>query len=149
MTGRVIMMNGNAELLNYIYQNAEMGTRTIGQLLGIVEDEAFKRQLQNQHDEYEQMREEARRLLNAHGADEKGIGAFEAIRTYLSINLQTIADKSVPHIAEMMIIGSNMGVIDAIRSLKKYGGAEPGIVRLMERLRTLEENNIHTLKNYL
>jgi len=31
-------MNGNVELLNYIYQNSQMGTDTIEQLLNKVEE---------------------------------------------------------------------------------------------------------------
>ena len=142
-------MNGNVELLNYIYQNSQMGTVTIAQLLDIVEDAAFKSQLQSQYDEYKCIHEEARSLLNENGCDEKGISAFEKIRAYLMINMQTLTDKSSSHIAEMMIIGSNMGVIDAIKNLKKYKDAEPEILSLMERLKAFEENNIRSLKDYL
>ena len=42
----------------------------------------------------------------------------------------------------MMIIGSNMGVIDAIKNTKKYKEANPEILSLMERLKIIEENNI-------
>lgn len=142
-------MNENVELLNYIYQNSQMGTETIGQLLDIVEDDSFKAQLHSQYEEYKQIHQCAKAMLNAHGYDEKGIGAFEKIRAYLMINLQTLTDKSVSHIAEMMIIGSNMGVIDALKNIKKYHHAEVDIVALMERLKKFEENNIHTLKSYL
>jgi hypothetical protein len=142
-------MNGDTELLNYIYQNSQMGTKTIEQLLNIVEDETFKKQLQSQYDEYKQIHETARNMLNSHGYDEKGIGAFEKIRAYLMINMQTLTDKSASHIAEMMIIGSNMGVIDAIKNIKKYNDAEEDIVQLMDKLKKFEENNIHTLKEYL
>jgi hypothetical protein len=65
------------------------------------------------------------------------------------INLQTQNDKSTSHIAEMLIIGSNMGVINAIRNIRKYSAAEPSILALMERLLRFEENNIQELKNFL
>lgn len=35
-------MNADAELLNFIYQNSQMGVETIGQLLSISEEEDFK-----------------------------------------------------------------------------------------------------------
>lgn len=142
-------MNGNIELLNYIYQNSQMGTDTIRQLLDIAKDEEFKLQLQSQYDEYKLINDTARDFLNKNGVDEKGIGAFEKIRTYLMINMQTLMDKSSSHIAEMMIIGSNMGVIDAIKNMKKYKEAEPGILNLMEKLKAFEENNISSLKSFL
>ena len=142
-------MNGDVELLNYIYQNSQMGTATIKQLLDIVEEADFNSQLQSQYNEYKRVNNEAKIMLNENGYDEKGINAFEKMRTYLMINIQTLADKSTSHIAEMMIIGSNMGVIDAIKNIRKYRNAEPDILSLMERLKVIEENNIASLKMFL
>lgn len=143
-------MNENAELLNFIYQNSQMGVETIDQLTGIVKDEKFKQQLKSELDEYKDINKAARSLLNKNGYDEKGIGALDKIKTDLMINMQTLADKSNTHIAEMMIIGSNMGVINAVKNIKRYqGAAESDITALMERLLEFEENNIQKLKEYL
>ena len=142
-------MNGNAELLNFIYQNSQMGVDTIKQLLDIVEDENFKNHLESQFNEYKEIHTSAKLLLNKNGYDEKGVSAFDQIKTYLMINLQTLTDKTSSHISEMLIIGSNMGVIDAIKNLKRYHDAEGDIVKLMEKLKIFEEINIQQLKNYL
>lgn len=142
-------MNGNVELLNYIYQNSQMGTDTIKQLLEIVEDAKLKSQLQSQYNEYKEIHETARNLLNRNGYDEKGLSAFEKIRTYLMINMETLTDRSASHIAEMMIIGSNMGIIDAIKNIRKYKDAEPEILSLMETLKAIEENNMISLRAFL
>ena len=65
------------------------------------------------------------------------------------INFQTLTDKSTSHIAEMLIIGSNMGVINAIKNLRKYKETEPDIINLMKNLLDIEENNIKALKEFL
>ena len=142
-------MNGNAEILNFIYQNSQMGVTTIDQLMDIVENEEFKKYLRSQYNEYQEIHRLAKEKLNENGYDEKGIGAFDKIKTYLMINMQTLTDRSVSHIAEMLIIGSNMGVINAVKNLKKYKNAEPDIKNLMERLLKTEENNIQELKAFL
>ena len=142
-------MNGNVELLNFVYQNSQMGVVTIKQLIGIANDVSFIKHLESQFNEYKEINTEAERLLNENGYDEKGISAFEKIRTYLMINLQTLTDKSPSHIAEMLIVGSNMGVINAVKNLKKYDDAKPDILSLMERLLRFEENNIQELKQFL
>lgn len=142
-------MNGNAELLNFIYQNSQMGIDTLKQLLEIADDEKFSERLKSQYNEYYEIHKEAKEALNEAGYDEKGIGAMEKIRTYLMINLQTMRDNSPSHIAEMLIIGSNMGIINAIKNLKKYKNADPKIRRLMERLLKFEEDNVQELKEYL
>ena len=142
-------MNGNAELLNFVYQNSQMGVDTIKQLIDIVEDEDFKRHLESQFNEYEKIHIAAKKQLNENGYDEKGISALEKIKTYLMINMQTLMDKTSSHISEMLIIGSNMGIINAFKNLKKYKNAEPDILGLMERLLRIEENNVQQLKQFL
>jgi len=142
-------LNGNAELLNFIYQNSQMGVDTINQLIDIVECEKLKKQLESQFNEYKAINSAAQKALNENGYDEKGIGALDKIKTYLMINMQTLADKTPSHISEMLIIGSNMGVINAVKNLKKYESAEPNIVSLMERLLKFEEKNIQQLKAFL
>ncbi|AHF10453.1 hypothetical protein [Dehalobacter restrictus] len=142
-------MNGNAELLNYIYQNSEMGVDTIKQLIGVVDDEKFKKHLESQLNEYQEIHTASKSLLNKNGYDEKGISTFDKTKTYLMINIQTVTDKTPSHISEMLIIGSNMGVIDAVKNIKKYPGAERDILDLMEKLLKYEENNIQQLKKFL
>lgn len=142
-------MNGNAELLNFVYQNSQMGADTINQLLDISEDTEFKETLKKQMKEYEAFHEKAKEMLNENGFDEKGIAAFEKLKTYLMINFQTLTDKSTPHIAEMMVLGSNMGVINAIKNAGKYSDAEKDILDLMKKLQKFEETNAEKIKTFL
>lgn len=142
--------NYNAELLNFVYQNSQMGVDTITQLVDITKDETFKEQLHAQLKEYRQIHDQAAQMLEANGFNEEGLTAFEKIRTYLMVNFQTLSDDSTSHIAEMLMVGSNMGVIDAIKNIRKYRQkAEPDIVELMEHLKQFEENNVERFKQYL
>lgn len=143
-------MNGNAELLNFIYQNSQMGVDTLEQLIPMTEEENFKERLEMQYKGYGAFHNEAANMLNVRGYDEKGLSAFEKIRTYLMINMQTLTDTSASHIAEMLIFGSNMGIVDAIKKVRQYkGDVEPDILALMERLKYFEENNVEQLKAFL
>lgn len=142
-------MNGNTELLNFVYQNAQMGTATIHQLVGIVHDSAFKEHLTSQLRGYQSLEQKAVEQLERNGCDEKGLSSFEKMRTYLMIDLQTLTDKTPSHIAEMMIIGSNMGVINAIKNLRKYKDAQGDIRSLMAQLQQFEEQNLEQLKKFL
>lgn len=143
-------MNANAEFLNYVYQNSQMGTDTLTQLTDITEDSGFRKYLEKQKKGYERFHGEARRLLNENGYDEKGLSAFEKIRTYMMVNLQTLADNSVSNIAKMLIQGSSMGITEAVKKLHDYGaGVEKDIRALMEGLREYEEKNVESLKAFL
>ena len=126
-----------------------MGVDTISQLIEIAEDEEFKQHLKSQLSEYQEIHNIAKSLLNKNGYDEKGISTFNKVKTYLMINMQTMMDKTSSHISEMLIIGSNMGIIDAVKKIKEYEGAEADILDLMKRLLKFEENNVQQLKNFL
>ena len=126
-----------------------MGVNTIEQLLGIVEDEDFKRHIDYQLNEYRQINDESKKLLDRLGYEEKGVGAFSEISAYMMINFKTLRDKSASNIAEMLINGSTMGIIQATRNLKKYKDEDKEFLALMEKLLKTEENNFQQLKKFL
>ncbi len=64
-------MSADAELLNFIYQNSQMGVETLHQLLPMTDNDAFKKQLHAQLKEYTGIHEEAKELLNKMGARKK------------------------------------------------------------------------------
>ena len=136
-------MNDDVKLLNFIYQNSQMGVETIDQLEKIVEDKNFKRYLKEKYEGYCKIHKDAKEKLNSHGYDEKGISSFEKLRTYLMINMQTLTDKSTTHIAEMMMIGST------IRNLNDYSNADNDIIKLMETLKAFEEKSYHDLQVFI
>ena len=142
-------MNENAELLNYVYQNSQMGVESIDRILDLTEDESFRDVLKEQQKDYMRFHEKAREKLHENGFDEKGLNSFEKMRTYLMINMQTLTDQSVSHIAKMMIPGS-MGITEALQKLHQYeNDADKEIRKLMEDLKDFEEKNIERLKKYL
>ena len=137
------LMNADVEFLNYVYQNSQMGIDTLEQLLEITEDEKLQTCLEKQIEGYRKFHNEARDILNRNGYDEKGLGTFEKIRTYLMVNLQTMADDSTSHIAKMLIQGSSMGITEAVKKLHQYeNDVEKDIKKLMERLQEFEEENV-------
>ncbi len=143
-------MNANAELLNYAYQNSQMGVDTIQQLMEIAEDISFKEFLEKQLNGYEEFHKRARRMLNQNGYDEKGLNAFEKVKTYFMVNAQTMNDYSSSNIASMLINGSTMGIIDTVKKLRQYEhDADKESIKLMEDLRDFEEKSAEKLKDFL
>ncbi|MDK2802729.1 MAG: hypothetical protein KFW09_05060 [Oscillospiraceae bacterium] len=142
-------MNGNTELLNYIYQNSQMGIETINKILPIIKDDVLKNQMKLQSDKYKNINQRAKDVLNKYGSDEKGIGILQKITTYIMIDFQTIMDKSSSHISEMFITGSNMGIIQCIKKLNEYPNADKDVVSLMLELKEIEEISLEKLKQLL
>lgn len=143
-------MNADAELLDFIYQNSEMGVKTVKQLLSMTDNKPFQEHLDAELKEYSQVHEKARELLNLHGRKAKDIGALETMMAYLAIDMKTLKDKSVSHMAEMLIQGGTMGIIDCNKRIRQYEGeADKDILALMKELLKVEEDHIERLKKML
>ena len=126
-----------------------MGIDTLEQLLEITEDEKLQTYLEKQIEGYRKFHNEARDILNRSGYDEKGLGTFEKIRTYLMVNLQTMADDSTSHIAKMLIQGSTMGVTSLTRQIRDYDGEDTEVLDFAKKQLKRGEKNIDELKKFL
>lgn len=142
-------MNENIEFLNYILENAQMGTNTISQIIDIVKDIDIGSQLKLQLNEYNAIYDSAKQKIQQFHGEIKDIGTLTKISTYIMININTLTNKTSSHIAEMLIQGSSMGIIDITKNLKKYKDANEDIIALGNRLLEFEQNNIEKLKLFL
>jgi len=142
-------MNNNVEFLNYISKNAEMGFTSIKDLIDIVNDKKFKEILKQQINEYENIYHEANKLLDNYNEEQKEINSIQKFTSYIMIKINLLKDKSISHIAEMMVKGSNMGIIDIEKKLNSFDNLDKKVNRLGEKLLKTEENNIEQLKSYL
>lgn len=142
-------MDGNVEVLNFIYQNSEMGTNTITELIDIAENVPFEQTLLRQLEGYKEMNNEAVALLEKEDHEPKGLNKLDQIKTYFMIKVSTMNNHSTSHIAEMLIQGSTMGTIDMVKKLNSYKELKEEVRTLGEKLLKFEEKNIEELKTYL
>lgn len=143
-------MNCNAELLNYLYQNSQMGTETLPKILERAVGKEFREHLQKQLEGYRSFHKKAEDMLNQNGFEEKEISGLQKMQTDLMLKIQTMMDSSDSHLAEMLIQGSNMGVTEAVKKMNQYENcAEKDILTLMKELQRFEERNIEKLKSFL
>lgn len=141
------------EFLNFVKENAQMGTSSIKQLLEIINNEDFKNMLESQYREYKLISEKANKLINENSKGENNkddIAPFKKAQIYLMINAKTLLNKSPDNIAAMLMQGSVMGVIQIIRRLKQYKSKiDQTLVDLGEKLLKIEETNLLECKKFL
>jgi hypothetical protein len=142
-------MNGNAELLNYIHQNSEMGIETINQLMSIVRDEEYKKLLQSQYNEYKSIYDAVNLKFAQLKKEAKDISTFSKVTSYIMININTLTDKSPSHISEMLIRGSTMGIVEITKNINEYKDADPEILAFANRLLMFEQQNVEECKKFL
>jgi hypothetical protein len=142
-------MDANIEMLNYIYQNSQMGQDTLDHLRKINKDENFKNLLDSQFNEYKNIYDTTEQKLRTMGKEAKEIGPITKMRTDVMINLDTLTDKTPSHISEMLIQGNSMGIIDITKKLREYKNVNPDIMSIGQQLLHLEQQNIEECKKFL
>ena len=139
----------SVELLNFIHQNASMGQDTIEHLLNVVEDVSFRKVLQSFFAEYKKIYNGTDSMIHEYGGEVEEINKMAKISSYMMINMKTLTDKSSSHIAEMLINGSTMGIIQITRKLNEYRDAETNVRRFGEKLLAFEQDNVEACRKFL
>lgn len=114
-------MNGDKEkstqLLKYIGKNAKMGGDNLETVLPDIKDERLKETLKSQVAEYRLVERQAKDKLSALG-EQPTEDKITGMCARAMINMKMLMDKSNEHIAEMVVQGSTMGIIDVTKQLK-------------------------------
>ena len=138
------------EILSEIYRNCHLALESISDILPAVEDEELKAEILREHEEYERISGKAACLARDKGLEVKEPGPVKKAMMWGAIKFNTMKDDTRPHIAEMMIQGTVMG----ITSLKTSLGDLPEdddeeITALLKELIELEEVFEKRLKEFL
>ena len=111
-------MNANAELLQYITQNTEMGKSSIQQLLDTIDHAEFRKVIESQYREYDEIYALASNALEERHKEAKGVNPMAKISSYIMINVNAMADGSVSSMAEMIDVYKRQGHLS-------WGGRHP------------------------
>lgn len=68
--------------------------------------------------------------------------------TFYGIEMKTLTDKSDSKIAELLLKGTNMGIIEG-RKMLNHKEISEEVHDLIQKFVTMQENSVETLKKYL
>lgn len=139
----------NTDMLEAVVENTEMGKNTLDQMIPMTQDSRFRAELLREKNEFHALNSEAHLCLSACGQQAKGQSAMAKLNTKMGIGMKTLADKSTRNLAQMLIEGSNQGVMDCIKCQRDCPQATPGAKRLMQRLQDMEQDNMARLEAFL
>ena len=140
----------DGEIVAEIYRNAQIALTSISDILPEIDDEAIRKEILSEHEEYERICAEAALLAKRMGAEVKEPSPVKKAMMWSAIKMNTAADNSSQHIAQMMIKGTVTG-ITSLKTTRTDGGEEVDeeIKQLLDRLIALEEGFERRLKKYL
>lgn len=145
-------MTGEKELLLYLEENIKMGKEALETLVGQLEktDNKIKSAVVESLSEYNKFCHKCKGFMGDDDKKEKKGNLFAVLMTKMSSSAEFARDNSDSHIADMLIQGYNMGIIDITKKVKKYKSElSEEVKQLALDYRDMMEQRIEVMKEYL
>ena len=134
---------------NAIFQNARVGSQSIRDIEDAVEDEGLKKELKREREQFNKIAEKVIDFAKDNGFDVDENNFFEKSRLWASIKMTTMFDKSTRHIAEMMLLGTVMGLTTCYKDKYDHKGVSTALDKILATLEKAEDENYERLKQFL
>ena len=137
------------DILKEISKDSKMGMDSITMVNKKVQDEKFKKLLDEQHNEYQNIFDRTQELLVQHNENIEDVPAMQKMMAWTGIQMNTMNDKSNSQLSELLIQGNDMGVVKGTKLLNNNEFTTPEIKNLLSDFVRLQEKNIDDLKKFL
>ena len=145
-------MDENAELLEFIYQNADMGVKSCTNLIRILNDKdnKIKKIVEGELKGYENFLKKAEKLMEKNNIKPKSESIMADFMSKMGMNMEMMKDNSDARVADMLTKGFTMGNVDISKKIDRFeGDADKEILKLAKDLLKFGQENIDFLKPYL
>lgn len=141
--------NNEVNVLDELNKGACMGMDAIHFILDKVEDEALKQELNNQYDKYKEISNKICDIYPEYKNDTPHeTNAMNKVMTWYGIEMKTLMDDSTSKIAELLLQGTNMGIIEG-RKLLNHKETDAKVHELVQEYVEMQEKAVEKLKQFL
>ena len=145
-----MMENKNLNILDEVNKGATMGMDAISYVSEKVTDDKFKNVLDTEYNKYQEISERVNDLYSNYTDKEPHeTNAMNKMMTWYGIQMKTMADDSTSKISELLMQGTNMGIIEGRRLLNQNSDIAPDVHNILNDFVTMQEYSVETLKKYL
>ena len=143
-------MNEDINALDEINKGCSMGIDAINYILDKVEDDKFSNFLQKQSDDYKKISNKIEKIYNNYNEGEPHeTNVINKVMTWSGVNMKTLTDHSNSKIAELLLQGTNMGIIEGRRLLNNNPSVDNEVKNILNDFVVMQEDSVETLKKYL
>ena len=142
-------MDNPQYILNEVNKGIKMGMDSISTISEKVGDKNFKDDLLFQYDKYNEILNRVNSELKNYDDFPKEVPPVQKTMGYMEIQMSTITDKSNSHIAEMLLKGTNMGIIEGVKLKNRNPDVDATISSILDDFIKFQENTVEKLKTYL
>lgn len=144
------MENQNLNILDEVNKGATMGMDAISYVSKKVQDNEFKEVLDIEYDKYREISNRVNKLYDNYTSEEPHeTNAINKIMTWYGIQMRTMNDDTTSKLSELLMQGTNMGIIEGRRLLNQYPNAEDNVKNILNDFVVMQEDSVETLKKYL
>lgn len=141
--------NINLTILNEAGKAAKMGMDSINYISEKVGDETMRSNLSTQYNGYQNILQKIDTQFEKYGEIPDDESLRDKMMLWSGVQFNTITDKSNSHIAEMMIQGNIMGIVECQKLLNHNPRAEQPVKDILNNFVTFQNNNIEKMKEFL
>lgn len=139
----------NINALDEIHKGACMGMDALNFVLDKVEDEKLKGVLNKQYEDYQSIAKSIEDIYPKYNDDKPHeTSAMNKAMTWYGVEVKTLTDKSNSKIAELLLNGVNMGIIEGRKILNKKKINEE-VEKIVSKYVSMQEVSVDVLKEYL
>ena len=136
-------------VLDELNKGACMGKDAIHFILEKVEDERLLEELNNQYKKYNEISDKINNIYSKYNDDKPHeTGAMNKAMTWWGIEMKTVTDHTTSKIAELLLQGTNMGIIEG-RRLLNHKTTNDEIHSLVQEYVDMQEQAVEKLKTFL
>lgn len=145
------MQSNDLNVLDEVNKGATMGMDAIEFITKKVGDEKFKKVLDIEYNKYRDISRRANELYNnyTYEKDPHETSAMNKVMTWWGVQMKAMNDKSNSNLSELLMNGTNMGIIEGRRLLNQNPDINDDIHTLLDDFVKMQENSVETLKEYL
>lgn len=144
------MADINRKVLNEVNKGATMGMDAISYVTDKVEDEKFKKVLNVEYNKYRETFDKVNEIYNEYGEGEpQETNKMNKMMTWYGVQMKTMNDQSNSKISELLLQGTNMGIIEGRRLLNNNPSIDPKVRQILDEFVVMQEDSVETLKKYL
>lgn len=144
------MENENLNILDEVNKGATMGMDAISYVSDKVKDNQFKQVLDTEYNKYKDISTRVNNLYSNYSSKEPHeTNAMNKMMTWYGIQMKTITDSTTSKLSELLMQGTNMGIIEGRRLLNQNNNIETDVKNILNDFVVMQEDSVETLKKYL
>ena len=142
-------MKENINALDEIHKGACMGVDALNDIIDKVEDKNLVSVLKEHLNDYKAIAKRIETVYNKYDDDKPHeTNIITKAMTWSSVEMETLADRSNSNIAEYLLRGVNMGVIEGRKILNKKH-IDKEVHNIVSEYVTMQEKHVEVLKTFL